>query len=320
LRTIFNSNLRIVATATVVLVLLAIAALLAEPAIAAPMTAGSATNGAAAPAATGPTTAGPIATGPQPAVRIPMFGNPNTRLERPDMSGAGTIRILTDDGFPPLNFTGDDNRPTGFTVDLARAACDRLGVACTIQARRFDTLLDALAAGKGDVVIAAIPVTPRLLERFTVTRPYMQFPGRFMVKNGAALPAPGAKDFAGKTVGVVAGSAHEAWLKANFPASPLKTYPDLPAAAAGLRAGEVPYVFGDGLSMALWQDGSLAGNCCGFTGGPYLSDGFFGEGVGFIVRRNDAALQRAFDYALQQMWSDGRYDELYLRYFPVSFF
>ncbi len=287
------------------------------PAFAAPATAGSATT---APATTGPATAEAAATGSRPAVRIPMFGNPNTRLERPDMSGAGTIRILTDDSFPPLNFTGDDNRPTGFTVDLARAACDRLAVACTIQARRFDTLLDALAAGKGDVVIAAIPVTPRLLERFTVTRPYMRFPGRFMVKNGAALPTPGAKDFAGKTVGVVAGSAHEAWLKANFPASPLKAYADLPAAGAGLRAGEIPYVFGDGLSMALWQDGSLAGNCCGFTGGPYLSDAFFGEGVGFIVRRNDAALQRAFDYALQQTWSDGRYDELYLRYFPVSFF
>ncbi|GHE64212.1 ABC transporter substrate-binding protein [Camelimonas fluminis] len=314
LRTMFNHNVHIVIVATIAL---AIASLLATAAIAGP-TAGE-------PAASGPATAAPAANAPaaassRPAVRIPMFGNPNSRLERPDMSGAGTIRILTDDSFPPLNFVGDDNRPTGFTVDLARAACDRLGVACTIQTRRFDTLLDALAAGKGDVVIAAIPATPGLLERFTVTRPYMRFPGRFMIKNGAASPGPGEKDFAGKTIGVVAGSAHEAWLKANFPASPLKAYPDLPAAGAALRAGEVPYVFGDGLGMALWQDGSLSGNCCGFTGGPYLSDAFFGEGVGFIVRRNDAALQRAFDYALQQMWSDGRYDELYLRYFPVSFF
>lgn len=305
LRTMLNLNLHVTVAATVVLV---IASALLGPAFA-----------ASAPA--GPASAGPVTSaGPQSAVRIPMFGNPNTRLERPDMSGAGTIRILTDDSFPPLNFAGDNNRPTGFAVDLARSACDRLGVVCTIQTRRFDTLLDALAAGKGDVIIAAIPTTPGLLERFTVTRPYMRFPGRFMVKNGEALPEPGAKDFAGKTIGVVAGSAHEAWLKARFPASPLKPYPDLPTAGAALRAGEVPYVFGDGLGMALWQDGSLSGNCCGFTGGPYLSDAFFGEGVGFIVRRNDAALQRAFDYALQQMWSDGRYDELYLRYFPVSFF
>lgn len=282
----------------------------------------------------------------RPDVRIPVFGNTHTRLERPDMSGAGTIRILTDDGFPPLNFSGDDDRPTGFTVDLAKAACDRLGVACTIQTRRFDKLLDALAEGKGDVVIAAIPATPGLLERFTVSRPYMRFPGRFMVKNGAELPAPGDKGFAdkgfadkslvgkhsdspadkltdtpsGNTIGVVAGSAHEAWLKAHFPKAELKTYPDLPAAGAALRAGDTSYVFGDGLGMALWQDGSLAGNCCKFTGGPYLSDAYFGEGVGFIFRRGDARLQNAFDYALQQTWADGRYDELYLRYFPVSFF
>lgn len=254
------------------------------------------------------------------SVRIPVFGDLNARLERPDMSGAGVIRILTDDSFPPLNFPDEDGRPAGFTVGLARAACDRLGVACTIQARRFDTLLDALADGKGDVVIAAIPVTPKLLERFSVTRPYMRFPGRFMVKNGGALPEPGARDFVGKTIGVVANSAHEAWLRAYFPASPLKPFQDLPAAGAALRAGDISYMFGDGLGMALWLDGTLSANCCGFTGGPYLSDKYFGEGVGFIVRRNDATLLRAFDYALQQAWTSGGYDELYLRYFPVSFF
>lgn len=236
------------------------------------------------------------------------------------MSGAGTIRILTDDSFPPLNFADANNRPVGFAVDLVRAACDRLAIACTIQTRRFDLLLDALAEGKGDVVIAAFPVTPTLLERFSVTRRYMRFPGRFMVKSDAAQPQPGASDFAGKTIGVTAGSAHEAWLKAYFPAAPLKQYADLPAAGAALRANEVAYVFGDGLGMSLWLHGALSQNCCNFTGGPYLSDAYFGEGVGFIVRRNDAALLRAFDYALQQSWSDGRYEELYLRYFPVSFF
>ena len=46
--------------------------------------------------------------------------------------------------------------PIGFNVDLARAICEELSVACTIQVRRFDTLLDALAEEReipaGDVL------------------------------------------------------------------------------------------------------------------------------------------------------------------------
>lgn len=254
------------------------------------------------------------------AVRIPVFGDPRLRMERPDLSGAGTIRFLSDDSFPPLTFLDGGKHPAGFVVELARDACDRLAARCTIQSRRFDLLLEALASGQGDVVAAAVPVTPRLLERFSVTRRYMRFPGRFAVKAGAELPQPGEAGFAGRTVGVVAGSAHEAWMKAFFPGSPLKAYPDLASAGAALKAGEVPYLFGDGLSLSLWLNGARSQDCCRFTGGPYFSDAYFGEGVGFIVRRDDETLLRALDYALQQAWADGKFEELYLRYFPVSFF
>ena len=42
------------------------------------------------------------------------------------------------------------------------------------------------------------------------------------------------------------------------------------------------------------------------------------EGIGFIVRKDDELLRRAFDHALQRLWDEGKYAELYLRFFPVS--
>ena len=54
------------------------------------------------------------------------------------------------------------------------------------------------------------------------------------------------------------------------------------------------------------------------TGGPYLESRFFGEGIGFVVRREDENLRRAFDFALQRLWDEGKYAELYLRFFPIS--
>jgi polar amino acid transport system substrate-binding protein len=117
---------------------------------------------------------------------------------------------------------------------------------------------------------------------------------------------------------VLAGTAHEAFAKLFFAPATLRDYPDRGVAEAALKKGEVDYVFSDGLSLALWLGGSDAADCCAFAGGPYLESRFFGEGVGFIVRKDEETLRRALDYALQRLWDEGKYAELYLRFFPVG--
>jgi polar amino acid transport system substrate-binding protein len=252
-------------------------------------------------------------------VAIPNFWNPRSRGERVDAPQTGrAVRFLTDDEFPPLHFAGPDGNPTGFVVELARAVCERLAITCTVQARRFDTLLDALNERQGDVVAAAIPLTPTLRSRFLATRPFFRWPARFIARTDRGLPEPSASALAGKNVGVIAGSAHAAYLKAFFPKAVLREFTDLSAAESALRRGETDYVFADGLGLALFVGGFESGNCCALIGGDYLENRYFGEGIGLVTRPEDAALSRALDDALQRLWDDGRYAELYLRFFPVS--
>ncbi len=251
-------------------------------------------------------------------VAIPNFWDPRAQLERPELPATRTIRFLVDDDFPPLHFPGLDGNPTGLSVELARAACERLTLTCTVQVRRFDTLLDALNERQGDVVAAAIPVTPDLRQRFAVTSPYFKIPARFAVRKDRNQPAPDTKALQGKGIGIVGGTAHEAFVKAFLPGATLKPYPELVAAQTALKAGEIDYLFADGLGLALWVGGEEAGGCCEFAGGPYLESRFFGEGIGFITRTEDETLRRALDFALQQLWKEGKYAELYLRFFPVS--
>ncbi|MGU3464253.1 transporter substrate-binding domain-containing protein [Methylobacterium sp. C33D] len=280
----------------------AVAALLAGPAAA-----------AAPPAA--PAT-GVTAT---PAVTIPDFWNPRSRGERVEAPQTGrAVRFLTDDEFPPLHFAGPDGNPTGFVVELARAVCEKLTITCTVQARRFDTLLDALDGKQGDVVAAAIPLTASLRSRFLATRPYFRWPARFAARTNKGLPVPSAAALAGRSVGVIAGSAHAAYLKAFFPKAVPKDFTDLTAAESALKRGEIDYLFADGLNLALFVGGQDAESCCALTGGDYLENRYFGEGIGLITRPEDAALSRALDDALQRVWDDGKYTELYLRFFPVS--
>ncbi len=252
-------------------------------------------------------------------VTVPNFWNPRSRGERVEAPQTGrAVRFLTDDEFPPLHFSGPDGNPTGFVVELTRAVCEKLSIVCTVQARRFDTLLDSLAERQGDVVAAAIPLTPALRARFAATRPYFRWPARFAARTDRGLPVPSAGTLAGKSVAVLGASAHAAYLKAFFPKAELKDVPDLAAAEGAVKRGEADYVFADGLNLALWVGGQEAGDCCALIGGDYLENRYFGEGIGLVTRQEDAALSRALDDALQRVWDDGKYAELYLRFFPVS--
>ncbi|CAH1656366.1 Amino acid ABC transporter substrate-binding protein (PAAT family) [Chelatococcus asaccharovorans] len=262
---------------------------------------------------------GRLRAGPGEVV-VPNFWDRQNSPNKPDLTGVRVIRFLTDDLYPPLHFADAEGLPAGFSVDLARAVCDVLQVACTIQVRRFDTLLDSLAESRGDVIAAAIPIREGLRQRFTVTSPYYRTPARFVARAGGDLPEPTVETLVGRTVGVVAQSAHGAYLKVMFPGAKVGTFPNLGLAQDALRDGKVDYVFADGLSMALWLNGSDAAGCCRFIGGPYTESRYFGEGVGFIIRRDDPILRQALDYGLQKVWEDGTYAELFLRYFPVSFY
>ena len=253
------------------------------------------------------------------SVAVPNFWNPRGRGERVEAPQIGrSIRFLTDDEFPPLHFAGPDGNPTGFSVELARAICERMALSCTIQARRFDTLLDALADKQGDVVAAAIPITPDLNARFLATRPYFRWPARFVARRerGGAPLSPDA--LSGQKVGAIEGSAHAAYLQAFFPKVEVKDFPDLAAAQGALKRGDVDYVFADGLNLALWLGGADSEGCCAFAGGAYLENRYFGEGIGLVTRKDDVALARALDDALQRLWDEGKYTEIYLRFFPIS--
>jgi len=230
------------------------------------------------------------------------------------------IRFLTDDDYPPLDFALADGSLAGFNVEIARAVCEELQVACTIQARRWDTIVDSLLEGKGDAVIASLASTSAMRAKIDFTAPYYRTPARFVVRKESTLTDPSPATMTGKTIGVVAGSAHKAYLDAFFPGVVEKPYPDAAAARDALRAGAVDALFGDGLSLAIWLNSAGSGNCCLFRGGPYTESRFFGEGVGIALRKEDATLRRALDWALARIAARGVYAELYLKHFPIGFY
>jgi len=249
---------------------------------------------------------------------VPGFWDPRRRPERPDLSRIQSIRFLTELDYPPFNYAGADGNPVGFNVDLARQLCDEIKASCTIQARRFELLLDALDDNRGDAVIASIAITPATRQRADFTDPYYRTPARFVARSDTPIGDVLPETVEGKKIAVVAGTAHEAFLKAMFTAADVRSYANAEAAREALRNKDVDLLFGDGVTLAFWLNGSDSAGCCVFRGGPFLESQYFGEGVGIAVKRGNDLLRQALNWALFRTWEKGGFTDLWLRYFPIS--
>lgn len=263
---------------------------------------------------------------PNPALAadptIPSFWDTKERIQKPDMTNVPRVLFLTTVDFPPFNFLDRTGRLTGFHVDLARAICVELGMAdrCQIQAVPWHELEVTMFRGEGDAIIAGLSVNGETRKRYSFTRSFLKFPARFVTPKATAITEPIAGKLNGQRVGVISGSAHEAILREYFPEVKPVLYTRQDWMLGDLKDRNLAAVFSDGMRLGFWLAGSDSADCCRFSGGPYLAPEYLGAGLVIAVRQQNEALATAFDYALQQISAKGIFAELYLRYFPVSFY
>lgn len=253
---------------------------------------------------------------------IPLFWDIKERLPKPDLTKLPRLRFLTTIDFPPFNYLDGNGRLSGFHVDLARALCAELEIMpkCQIQALPWGELDKAMQEEQGEAIIAGLAVTAENRARYGFSRPYLRFPARFITPRAKSFTEPLFDSLPGERIGVMAGSAHERMLRSYFPDVKAVTYSKQEWMLLDLKDGKLAGVFGDGMRLGFWLAGTDSAGCCGFSGGPYLSTEFLGNGLAIATEPGNAELTAALDYALQQIATKGTFAELYLRYFPVSFY
>jgi polar amino acid transport system substrate-binding protein len=256
------------------------------------------------------------------APQVPIFWDAKERLPKPDLSALPRLRFLTTTDFPPFNFLDGSGRLSGFHVDLARAICAELGIAdkCQIEALPWAELEGALEKGEGEAIIAGLAATKETRAKYVFSRPYLQFPARFIVPKAKSLAEPLYERLQGRPVGVLAGSAQERKLHDYFGAVKVVPFAKPDELYDDLKAGKIDAAFGDGMRLSFWLASEDAANCCRFAGGPYIAPEYLGTGLAIAAKIDEPVLAAAFDYALQEISEKGVFAELYLRYFPVSFY
>ena len=253
-------------------------------------------------------------------VYVPALWPIEPRLEKPDLSKLLTIRFLTESDYPPFNFVDEHGRLVGFNVDIARAICDDLKIDCVIRTRAWDKLLSELDAGRGDAIIASLAVTEETRARLDFSDRYYITPARFAVRLDTGYGDMVPVGLAGRSVGVVAGSAHEAYLRQFFADARVVTFASREETRAALKDRVVEALFDDAISLSFWIGGTASQNCCGFRGEAYYDPAYFGEGIAIGVVKGNDDLRRALDYGLRRIYKSGKYEEIFLRYFPIGFY
>lgn len=251
------------------------------------------------------------------AQALPNHFDPTARQDMPDMGAVRAIRFLTTDDFPPFNYRSLNGELAGFNIDLARSVCQVLNVTCTIQVWPFKQAADALSDNQGDILLAGLAINAKNGARFDFSQIYLMFPARFVVRMGdvAGFDA-GALDQ--RVIAARKGSRQALFATRYLKGIKIKEFKTEIKALDAVANGVAYAYFGDGLRASFWLNDNAG--CCAFAGQAYFRPDLFGQGLAaaFPASRNN--LRRVFNSALVRLKRDGTLDELYLRWFPISFY
>ena len=254
---------------------------------------------------------------PEKDFPVPAFRHIDPTAPVPPLRDVGTIRFITDEDFPPFSYRDAFGSLTGFNVMLAEALCADLRLTCEFVPRPWGNLIEALQADEGDAILAGLTISERTLPAVDFTRPYYRTMARFAAREDT-LPGTGREDLADKKVGVIANTAHEAFLQTYFSEADISSFEDAAAAREALRTGGLDALFDDAVRHMFWLASPASRDCCSFAGGAYIDPAYFSRPMAIAVKRGDESLLKVLDYGLDRVQASGDYARAYRLFFPMS--
>lgn len=249
----------------------------------------------------------------------------------------GTLRVVTEGGFPPWNLTAPSGEIVGFDVDVIDVICAELQVECAIEAQTFDAMIPALNDGRYDVIIDALGITAARMEVIDFTVPYAGLCYSFASVTPAvkeALPAEERIEmltgenlgevmdmystaFEGATIGTLASGTSTRFVNAHLSDVSSRPYRTPAARDLDLKAGRVDVVFASKDSLLALKEREnidaleLVGPC---LRGDLLGSG----GVGIGLRKGDAELKARLDAVIGTLVENGTIRTLSEQHFGID--
>jgi polar amino acid transport system substrate-binding protein len=221
----------------------------------------------------------------------------------------GNVRIGVRNDNPPMSFVNESGEWVGFDVDLARALAEEMGVEAELVVVDGTTRISFLQDGEVDISVASMNHTRDREDAIDFSITYFWDNQSFLIRKGTYSAID---ELLGQTVAANAGSSvipswQEYVAEMGGAAPEIVEFDDKLAAMQALRDGAVEGYSEDNITLL-----SLA------AGDPELEllpGGHNPVQFGVGVPNNDSLWRDQVNYALQELWKDGRYQQIYARWF-----
>ena len=223
---------------------------------------------------------------------------------------AAKIIMGIDPEYPPFSYMGDDGEYTGFDVEVARAAADKMGVELEIFEVNWDQKLVQLDANECDFIWSGMTILDSMKEAgYVISDPYYENSQVLVVKEGSDIKS--SADLAVKDVAVMLGTSGEALLNDDL-ANLAATFNQLVTCDSFLKCFTE---LGGSAVDAVFVDYPVAQSYVNENEGYVVLDEQLGaERYGIAFRSGDQELCDKIEAAVQELVADGTYKDIAEKY------
>ena len=223
----------------------------------------------------------------------------------------GTLRIAMEGTYPPFNFKDQKTgQLAGYDVDVAKLVAARLGLKPEFVTTEWAAILAGLGAGKYDVIVSQVGMTPKRMEAFDFSEPYTYSSPQLIVRKNERVNYTSLNDLKGKKLGVGQGSVFEQQAKA-VPGIEVKSYPAAPENLQDLAFGRVDAALNDSLMVAYLLSNSQLPIKPGARVGNV-------ERMGIPFQKGNPQLKAALNKALAEAAADGSLKKVSVKWFGTD--
>lgn len=224
---------------------------------------------------------------------------------------AKPLVVAVDTAFVPFEFKQGD-KYVGFDIDMWDAIAGDLGLEYKLQPMDFSGILPALQTNNVDAALAGITITEERRKAIDFSDGY--YDSGFILMVGVDSDIKGVEDLKGKTLSLKTGTSAANYAKEHFTDTTLRQFPNIDNAYLELQTGRVDAAMHDTPNVLYYIKEAGQGRVK-TVGEQMLAHEYgiaFPKGSEIIPQVNEA---------LANMKADGRYDEIYEKWFgtkPVS--
>jgi polar amino acid transport system substrate-binding protein len=125
----------------------------------------------------------------------------------------GVLRVSTDPAYPPQSSLTETGEWEGFDIDVATEIANRLGLEVQWETPSWDIITAGNWAGRWDLSVGSMTVTPERAEVLNFSEPYYYTPAAVAVHEDNTDITDVETDLDGKTIGVCNGCTYDFFLQ-----------------------------------------------------------------------------------------------------------